>query len=211
MYANEYVYDSNYDDYYPAYKSSNTDIQNIRFVNSHINVNDIDVTQIPQNGPGVAATTNEGTEEGAANTQNGNGLVDRINIEWNPVNICVNYNQNEQIKVSPPYVEQTYEDCFLVLNQTQINSPLSIVSATSIQVYCDRLSGTPNSADETGVVLEDLQQGSGLPIQQIAAILECLVDSVLIDPPVNESGFCNDGIDNDHDGQTDGADFDCPA
>ncbi len=38
----------------------------------------------------------------AANTQNGNGLADRINFDRNLVNICVNVNENEQIRVTEP-------------------------------------------------------------------------------------------------------------
>ena len=43
-------------------------------------------------------------EEGpdAANTQNGNGLADRINFDKNLVNVCVNVNDNEQSKITPP-------------------------------------------------------------------------------------------------------------
>jgi hypothetical protein len=106
MYANEYRYKNNYyqDDNRYGYvkkdpKSSHTDIQKIKCVNSNINVNDIDVSQIPQDAT-VLAATNEGgaATADAANTQNGNGLADRINVERNLVNICVNVNDNEQTK-----------------------------------------------------------------------------------------------------------------
>ena len=104
---NRYGYDGNYyqDDNRNSYdnkhqkKSSHTDIQKIKCVNSNINVNGIDITQIPQDATALGAT-NEKAD--AANTQNGNGLVDRINFERNLVNVCVNVNDNEQIKFSGP-------------------------------------------------------------------------------------------------------------
>ncbi len=55
MYDNQYGYDNNYyqDDNRYSYdknepKSSHTDIQKIKCVNSNINVNGIDITKIPQ-------------------------------------------------------------------------------------------------------------------------------------------------------------------
>jgi hypothetical protein len=115
MYANEYGYDNNYykddyrygydnsysNNYHPEPKSSHVDIQKIKCVNSNINVNGIDITEIPQDANALAAA-NEGGAGDAANTQNGNGLADRINFERNLVNICLNVNVNDQIKVSPP-------------------------------------------------------------------------------------------------------------
>ncbi|MGB9169300.1 MAG: hypothetical protein WCB31_10275 [Nitrososphaeraceae archaeon] len=119
MYANDYEYDSNhyqddnrysYDNNHPK-KSSHVDIQKIKCVNSNINVNGIDITQILQDGSGVAAVPNEG-EEGtnAANSQNGNGF-DKINFDRNLVNICVNYNQNDQIRIHPPTIESGFFLC----------------------------------------------------------------------------------------------------
>jgi hypothetical protein len=95
IYANEYRYNSHYSE--P--KSPHTDIQKIKCVNSNINVNGIDITQIPQDNNVLAAAIEEGPD--AATTQNDNKLYDKINFERNLVNICVNVNDNEQ-KVSPP-------------------------------------------------------------------------------------------------------------
>ena len=92
LYGDQYGYD-NYQK-----KSSHTDIQKIKCVNSNINVNGIDIRQIPQDGSGAAAA-NEADAEGtadAANTENGNGLSDRINFDRNLVNVCVNLNFNNQ-------------------------------------------------------------------------------------------------------------------
>ena len=94
LYGDQYGYDNH------QKKSSHTDIQKIKCVNSNINVNGIDIRQIPQNGPDAAAAANEADAEGtaadAANTENGNGLSDRINFDRNLVNICVNLNFNNQ-------------------------------------------------------------------------------------------------------------------
>jgi hypothetical protein len=41
---------NNYNNYYPEPKSSHTDIQKISCLNSNVNVNGIEITQIPQDG-----------------------------------------------------------------------------------------------------------------------------------------------------------------
>ena len=100
---NEYGYDNSYNnDHYPEPKSPHTDIQKINCGNSNININGIDMNQISKR-PNDLATTSSGT---AANQQqdgtNGNGLSDSLNVERNLVNVCVNVNQNDQLKVEPP-------------------------------------------------------------------------------------------------------------
>jgi len=87
---NRYSYDNNHQK-----KSSHVDIQKIQCVNSNINVNGIDITQIPQD----FATTNElqGTEAAVNGEHNGDG-VGGINFERNLVNICANLNFNNQLR-----------------------------------------------------------------------------------------------------------------
>src|SRR5574339_288787 len=105
-YANEYGYDSSYGNYYAEPKSSNVEIQKISCINDNKNINGIDITEIPQdNTAAVAAANQEGAD--GANTQNGNGFADKINLNKNLVNICVNVNVNEQVKISPPVEPQT--------------------------------------------------------------------------------------------------------
>ena len=74
MYGDQYGYDSNYyqDDNRYGYdnhqkKSSHVDIQKIKCVNSNINVNGIDITEIPEDDACVAATSEgeEGTNAAA--------------------------------------------------------------------------------------------------------------------------------------------------
>ena len=100
MYEDQYGYDNNNNNH-KTKKISDVNIQKINCVNSNINVNGIDITQIPE-GPNDLTTAETRNEDGAAaNTQNGNGLGDRINFDKNLVNVCVNANDNEQ-KVGPP-------------------------------------------------------------------------------------------------------------
>ena len=100
-----YVYEPHYYNVYPDQKkSSDVNVQKLKCVNSNINVNGIDITEIPQNPTALAAANERGAEETAeaANTQNDNPNGNGINFDRNLVNICVNFNDNDQIKVSAP-------------------------------------------------------------------------------------------------------------
>lgn len=103
-YEDNYYKDDNrygYDNKHPK-KNSDVNIQKIKCVNSNVNVNGIDITQIPQEPNDLATAANEATnEDGVANTQNGNGFGDRINFDRNLVNVCANVNSNDQTKVEP--------------------------------------------------------------------------------------------------------------
>ena len=79
-------------------KDSGVKIQKINCFNSNLNVNGIDITQIPQDDTTTWAAENEETE--GTNTQNGVGLGDRINFDRNLVNICVNLNFNNQDRIA---------------------------------------------------------------------------------------------------------------
>jgi hypothetical protein len=94
-------------DHYKIYpdpkKNSDVNVQKLKCVNSNINVNGIDITEVPQNPTALAAANvrgAEGTAE-AANTQNDNANGNGINFDSNLVNVCVNVNLDDQIKVSP--------------------------------------------------------------------------------------------------------------
>jgi hypothetical protein len=106
MYDNQYGYDNNYyqDDNRYSYdkkdpKSTHVDIQKIKCVNSNVNVNGIDITEIPQDANTLAAANEAGEGPDGTNTQNGNGFGDKINFDRNLVNICVNLNFNNQERV----------------------------------------------------------------------------------------------------------------
>jgi hypothetical protein len=97
---NRYGYDNYDNSYYPEPKKDKKigNQQEIKCFNKNLNVNGIDINQIPQDPtPWVAA--NEGGAADAANTENGNGFGDRINFEKNLVNICVNLNFNNQERI----------------------------------------------------------------------------------------------------------------
>ena len=183
LYGDQYGYDK-----HPK-KSSHGDIQKIKCVNSNINVNGIDITQIPQDGPGVAAT-NEGGVEGA-NTQNGKGLADRINFDRNLVNICVNVNDNEQVKVSAP----TCEGCFSILDDETIGNVLdtidSILNSMQIDVQINTLedlcefleTSTAISSEEKWRLLNTALGSESLPRGIIDNILQCLEDlGIIVEP-----------------------------
>ena len=101
-------YGSDHDDNnnYPE-KSSDVNIQNIECVNTNINVNELDITQLPQETNGLAtaeAAANEESNLDGANTRSDKDFGDRINFDKNFINICINLNNNqqiEQIKGSP--------------------------------------------------------------------------------------------------------------
>src|SRR5574339_1274520 len=67
-------------------EKTNVNIQKIKCINSNINVNGIDITQIPEE----TATTNDlqGTDAAVNGEENGDG-VGGINFNKNLVNICV--------------------------------------------------------------------------------------------------------------------------
>jgi len=178
IYDNQYKYDNNHQK-----KGSHADKQKIKCVNSNINVNGIDVTQIPTDDLATAEAANEGGAD-ATGAQNGKGWGDGINFDRNLVNVCVNVNDNEQINVSPPPDKDgsPCEDCFSCLTETQIGRLLSIVQATSIGAYCERLLLTPDSCGETDSVFFALEDVLGPDGIQIADISDCLVDADVIDP-----------------------------
>jgi hypothetical protein len=109
MYDNQYGYDNYYyqDDNRYSYdkkdpKSSHTDIQKIKCINSNVNVNGIDITKIQDPttlGANSLAANEAGEGPDGTNTQNGNGVGDSINFDRNLVNICVNLNFNNQERI----------------------------------------------------------------------------------------------------------------
>src|SRR5574339_538376 len=82
------IYDFDFgNDHYKVYpdpkKTSDVNVQKLKCVNSNINVNGIDITEVPQN-PTALATANEGSADEtakAANTQNDNSSGNGINFD----------------------------------------------------------------------------------------------------------------------------------
>jgi hypothetical protein len=110
-FAQQYYPDAYAQDPYAMEKPQpkSVSIQKINCVNSNVNVNGVDITQLPpQNGDAAAAQL---AEDGAANG-NGNGLLGDggLNIDRNLVNICVDINANGQFSGDgfrlPPILEQ---------------------------------------------------------------------------------------------------------
>lgn len=104
-----YDYDYGYEKFQE--KDSDVNIQKIRFVNNNINVNGIDITEIPHDG----TTTDElqANEQGLNGAQNANRFGD-LNLDKNLLNICANANVNEQIKIEPSDIPDTNLDLVVV-------------------------------------------------------------------------------------------------
>lgn len=105
MYNDRNEYSSDYNNDYShdnknSKKSSGVNIQKIKCVNSNLNVNGIDINQIPQDGTNTWDAVNE--DGGVAPIQNGNDPEDRVKVERNLVNVCANVNANDQLKVEEP-------------------------------------------------------------------------------------------------------------
>ena len=186
----QYAYDNNYkNDYYPEpKKSSHVDIQKIKCVNNNINVNGIDITQIPHDT--ATAATYEGAAD-ATGAQNGNGWGDKINFEKNLVNICINVNDNEQVKVSTPEEpeeEITCEDCFTknleLEERNELLTELRESSGGGIETFgilCEEISedveaGDENTLQQLSNYLADNFANAGLTEGQFTTVLNCLND-----------------------------------
>ncbi|HLN33947.1 MAG TPA: hypothetical protein VK250_01545 [Nitrososphaeraceae archaeon] len=157
--------------------NAKAEIQKIKCVNSNININGVDITQVPQDNTAAVAAANE-----EPNTENGNGLADRINFDRNLVNICVNVNDNEQIN-GPDQL--TCEDClFSVLNRAQIATALEITDFDSIDELCDFFAETPNGSAENlslGLLLGGIPN---ITDKQKESIVNCLAElGLIILPP----------------------------
>jgi hypothetical protein len=92
--------------------------------------------------------------------------------------------------------KQIGEDCFSVLNEWQISKVLRFANEASIETLGDRLASIPNSQHETFTLIEFLTDAGSTP-EQAGAITEGLINSGIIDRPVQERGpLCSDRIDN---------------
>jgi len=101
-YAKDYKsYDEPYEKKFPFGKEHDKDskgvsIQKIKCVNSNVNINGIDIKKGPQPWAADAATA-EALQGNDATEANRNGLFGNgLNIDRNLVNICVNFNYNDQ-------------------------------------------------------------------------------------------------------------------
>jgi len=152
--------------------------ETIKCVDSNINVNGIDISELPQNRTALAAANEAGGGREAANTQNSNGIGDRINLDKNLVNICTIVNLNEEVKDSAPGEDQTWEECFTEnLSEQQINSLWSVGQLNTIQDLCDRPAAIPKSDEGTETLFSHLYAVQQvLDEEQTTVILQCLVE-----------------------------------
>jgi hypothetical protein len=190
IYDNKYRYDDSYNSYYQEPKNSHVEIQKISCLNDNTNINGIDITKIPQDSNAIAATNEDGTAD-AANTQNGNGLADRINFERNLVNICVNFNVNEQVEVGDNNEDQTCEDCwrnnlddvqFTLLENALDDEIQIIINGVSINVedltgLCNALEGATTDGQIFDAVMTTLIQ-AGIITEPIDSAEDDLIISI---------------------------------
>jgi hypothetical protein len=176
---NRYGYDNYDSSYYPEPKKDKKTVnqQEIKCFNKNLNVNGIDITQIPQDGTALAAA-NEGAAADATNTQNNNGVGDKINFDRNLVNICVNVNVNEQIRTSTP-AETTCEECFEdFLSPDEITTFVELFGVESIERFCILFTNPENEL----VILEDDFRLAlpGVESGDIEDLIECLEDKGVV-------------------------------
>jgi hypothetical protein len=62
-------------------QKTDVNVETINCVDSNINVNGIDIAELPQNRTALAAANEAGGGREAANTQNSNSIGDRINLD----------------------------------------------------------------------------------------------------------------------------------
>jgi hypothetical protein len=98
QYSDGYGDKSRYNDDKYSYndpKDKSVSVQEIKCKSNNVNINGIDITEIPQE-PNEMVAAEAATD--ATNAPNGNGF-DKINFDRNLVNICLNVNVNDQFKV----------------------------------------------------------------------------------------------------------------
>ncbi len=163
----------------------NVSVQSLKCNNINVNVNGLELSVLPPflGGGEVAAeavepNTDASSFAGIGGANDGSEINDfRF--------ICINNNNNTVVgddeEPIPPETSAC-TDCFSVLTQTQINRLLAIVSATSIEVYCERLLATPNSPGESLDVRDALINIPEITQPQFVEILQCLIDEGVIGP-----------------------------
>jgi len=184
-------------DHYKVYtdsKSSGVNLQNIKCVSSNVNVNGVDITQIPQDGTATTAEANKvGEDPDVGNTQNGDRIGDRINFDKNLVNICINSNQNEQVKITADEEneEQTCKDCFSILSYKQIQGIKAALSdqsegkVTTIEEFCEQLSNNAITNEDKLSGFETILTLADISLDTQQTILKCLEGLGIIEiPPV---------------------------
>ena len=162
-------------------------------MSSTVNINGIDITRIPQDGIANTDATNERGTADATNLQNGEGFADTINFEKNLVNICLNVNVNEQVKISGPQKDQACKGCFATLSVQDRNGFLAIVDAilnseeidveiNTIGDLCEFLAtSTELTSTEKWQLLNTALRSQG--IDQPDTILDCLEDlGIIVEP-----------------------------
>lgn len=112
-------------------KSSDVNIQKIKCVNSNLNVNGIDISEIPQSPPVWDESGPEGVTQGVNTQQNDNTPSDSLNVQRNLVDVCANVNSNDQLNVEPQ------EPATLTVNKQVFGCATSTTDLMNCQVLQD--------------------------------------------------------------------------
>ena len=86
---------------YPNKNDKNSNGQKITCFNNNLNLNGIDITKIPLHD--LSKNVLNGAEEQVQQDRfDANRLEDTVNVEKNLVNVCVNVNENDQLRGVQP-------------------------------------------------------------------------------------------------------------
>lgn len=138
-------------------KAADVNNQKVKCSNNIVNINGVDVNQIPDTN-GISAAQVEDPQE-QENSASSNRLFndDAVNLEKNLANVCINFNHNDQITPTgeePPSTDPDQDgipspndNCPVNHNPTQIDS-----DADSIGDICDNcpFNANPDQMDNDG-------------------------------------------------------------
>jgi hypothetical protein len=164
-------------------------IKYVKCNNINVNVNGftLDLGAFPELLGGEVAATAE-TETGANSLGSKGGSNNGPSGSTSGfVFVCINNNNNAGQGEDENGEPQNCEDCFSVLDETQIDFLLIDVEETSIEGFCEDLTRIPNGNEETlGVlnVLDDVVHD--ITQEEIDAIIACLIDTGVIAPLIME-------------------------
>ena len=220
-------YKQDYKPAYPSYgkdkskDSSSISINKLKCINNNLNINGNNAGNVSIGNKGQTPIAEEGYSGAYSSDGSGGYGSEGYNDKQDKGFDCIINNNNNNTNIIGGGGNVTdgngngneidaCEECFSILTDTQLNLLLSAVQVTSIGQYCDRLVSTQNSVGETQAVINALMQ-AGANIQQIGAVIQCLVNLGLISAPPGLGEICGNGLDDDFDGLVDCADPECIA
>ena len=162
------------------YPKNNLNIQKIDCINANINLDKLVLSQIPQETTGLTTiaakeTANDESNSAYIHARSDKGLRDKINLDKNFVNICININKNNQQIEDSPIINVMSWNNYLGADISQIflaNTPeefVTIVGETYNKIqesnYKERANSIAEEIQETQPDLIGLQEMSLLRTQ----------------------------------------------